>query len=206
MTTATAKSSEPTIDDILASIRRIIADEQQAEDVPATPRLVPTPVDSTDDVLDLAQPVMRPQHVQPVAAVANVTPAESAPSHDAVVTAIQPKNFEKPVEIAAALHPRKPGHESKPAYVPELHEQQPAAQQAGPRLERLIAGEAEEALAAAFGRISALKVSAETRTLEGLVADLLRPMLKDWLDANLPAIAERLVKQEIERIAAQSAR
>jgi cell pole-organizing protein PopZ len=70
----------------------------------------------------------------------------------------------------------------------------------------LIAGETEEALSAAFGRISALKVSAETKTLDGLVADLLRPMLKEWLDANLPAIAERLVKQEIERISAQSGR
>jgi cell pole-organizing protein PopZ len=76
----------------------------------------------------------------------------------------------------------------------------------GARLQRLIAGEAEEALSAAFGRISALKISTETKTLDGLVADLLRPMLKEWLDANLPAIAERLVKQEIERISAQSGR
>ena len=38
------------------------------------------------------------------------------------------------------------------------------------------------------------------RTVEGLVAELLRPMLKEWLDANLPPIVEKLVQAEIDRI------
>lgn len=42
--------------------------------------------------------------------------------------------------------------------------------------------------------------SGET-SLEGLTRDLLRPMLKDWLDANLPAMVEAMVAKEIERIA-----
>jgi len=42
--------------------------------------------------------------------------------------------------------------------------------------------------------------SGET-SLEGLVRDMLRPMLAEWLDRNLPAIVERLVKAEIARIA-----
>ena len=37
-------------------------------------------------------------------------------------------------------------------------------------------------------------------TLEGLVRDMLRPMLRDWLDANLPAMVETLVAKEISRI------
>ncbi|MGL5837421.1 MAG: DUF2497 domain-containing protein [Sphingorhabdus sp.] len=41
--------------------------------------------------------------------------------------------------------------------------------------------------------------SGET-SLEGLTRDLLRPMLKEWLDANLPAIVEAKVAREIERI------
>jgi cell pole-organizing protein PopZ len=39
------------------------------------------------------------------------------------------------------------------------------------------------------------------RTLEDLVQDMLRPMLKDWLDENLPTMVERLVRAEIERVA-----
>ena len=42
--------------------------------------------------------------------------------------------------------------------------------------------------------------SGET-SLEGLVRDLLRPMLAEWLDKNLPEIVDRLVKAEIARIA-----
>lgn len=199
MSSATAKSSEPTIDDILASIRRIIADEQQAEvqQPPVAPRVVVA--EASEEVLDLGQPFLRPAAVTtPLAAqpapLSQPLPAAqpmATPVGDAVVSAIRAK----PVEAEPIMAP-------KPSPVSTSR----AARSDGQRLEKLIAGEAEEALSAAFGRISALKVSAETRTLEGLVADLLRPMLKDWLDANLPAIAERLVKQEIERIAAQTDR
>jgi cell pole-organizing protein PopZ len=188
MTSATAKSSEPTIDDILASIRRIIADEQQteAQPAPSAPRVVVA--EASDDVLDLAQPLARPAAL---VSSASIQPAQ-VPTSEGVVSALRPKTAEvrpasPPPAAAAVAGSSAPSSDSQ-------------------RLERLITGEAEIALTAAFGRISALKVSAETRTLEGLVADLLRPMLKDWLDANLPAIAERLVKQEIERIATQSGR
>jgi phage terminase small subunit len=37
-------------------------------------------------------------------------------------------------------------------------------------------------------------------TVEGLVTELIRPILKTWLDDNLPALAERLVRAEIERV------
>ena len=39
------------------------------------------------------------------------------------------------------------------------------------------------------------------RTLEDMVIELMRPLLKDWLDKNLPAVVERLVQKEIDRIA-----
>jgi len=38
------------------------------------------------------------------------------------------------------------------------------------------------------------------RTLEDLVREMLRPLLKGWLDDNLPGIVERIVRQEIERV------
>lgn len=45
--------------------------------------------------------------------------------------------------------------------------------------------------------------SAGSDTLEGLVRELLKPMLKDWLDAHLPVIVERVVAQEVARITGQ---
>lgn len=43
-------------------------------------------------------------------------------------------------------------------------------------------------------------VRAGETSLEGLVRDMLRPMLKDWLDSNLPTLVENMVSREIERI------
>ena len=66
-----------------------------------------------------------------------------------------------------------------------------------------------DALAAsrqALSNLSRLVVKPEVAgsdTLEGLVRELLKPMLKDWLDANLPAIVERVVAQEVVRITGQ---
>ena len=85
--------------------------------------------------------------------------------------------------------------------------------------EELIAGEAaddrlttESAARSMRDSLAALAMIAEPgmppqivrsgeTSLEGLVRDLLRPMLADWLDKNLPEIVERLVKAEIARIA-----
>ncbi|WP_432643861.1 PopZ family protein [Pannonibacter phragmitetus] len=56
------------------------------------------------------------------------------------------------------------------------------------------------AVSAAFENLSSTILSANARTLEDLVKEMLRPMLKSWLDQNLPVMVERLVRQEIERV------
>ena len=61
----------------------------------------------------------------------------------------------------------------------------------------------EDAASAAFGALSSSLVTStgDARTLEELVGELLKPMLKDWLDANLPSMVEEMVREEIERVA-----
>ncbi|WP_439528716.1 PopZ family protein [Pannonibacter sp.] len=66
--------------------------------------------------------------------------------------------------------------------------------------EPLVSGDAGAAVHAAFENLSTTILSANARTLEDLVTDMLRPMLKNWLDQNLPVMVERLVRQEIERV------
>ncbi len=71
---------------------------------------------------------------------------------------------------------------------------------------RLAAGEnlssspTEAAVSEALGSLANLVIAREARTLEELIEDLVRPMLKAWLDTNLPPMVERLVQQEIERV------
>ena len=53
----------------------------------------------------------------------------------------------------------------------------------------------------AFNTLAQTVLVQNARTLEDLVREMLRPMLKTWLDENLPGIVERLVRAEIERVA-----
>ena len=56
-------------------------------------------------------------------------------------------------------------------------------------------------VARAFQDLAAAVDSAERRSFDEIAEDLLRPMLQDWLDDNLPTLVERLVREEIERVA-----
>lgn len=65
----------------------------------------------------------------------------------------------------------------------------------------LVGDPAAAAAAAAFGQLSStLLMPRDGRTLEDVVRELLRPLMKQWLDDNLPRIVEEQVKAEVERI------
>ena len=66
--------------------------------------------------------------------------------------------------------------------------------------EKIISRETDAAVSAAFGSLANVILSNNARTLEDLVKDILKPMLKGWLDENLPPLVERLVREEIERV------
>jgi cell pole-organizing protein PopZ len=68
----------------------------------------------------------------------------------------------------------------------------------------LISSPTAEAASSAFSQLSrTLAMPAEERTLEDVVRELLRPMLKEWLDKNLSGIVETAVQAEVERISRQ---
>jgi hypothetical protein len=69
------------------------------------------------------------------------------------------------------------------------------------RDDRLVSEPAASQAANAFGQLSAaIAMPAAGRTLEDVTRELLRPLLKAWLDENLPRIVEAQVAQEVERI------
>ena len=70
-------------------------------------------------------------------------------------------------------------------------------------MEGLLSADAQATASAAFGALAStmLSHSGGARTLEQIVEDLLRPLLKAWLDEQLPPLVERLVREEIERVA-----
>jgi cell pole-organizing protein PopZ len=64
----------------------------------------------------------------------------------------------------------------------------------------LLAPETGSAVASAFSSLTNTILGQNARTIDDLVQEMLRPMLKSWLDDNLPTIVERLVRAEIERV------
>lgn len=72
------------------------------------------------------------------------------------------------------------------------------------RPRELLSPPAASAATSAFGRLAdavSSRTPADERKLEETARDMLRPMLKEWLDQNLPRLVERLVREEIERVA-----
>ena len=71
---------------------------------------------------------------------------------------------------------------------------------------QLLSGEVNNAVHAAFNALAQTVLVDNFRTLDDVVREMLRPMLKGWLDDNLPGVVERLVRAEIERLSPPSPR
>lgn len=161
------RAHEPSMDEILASIRTIIA-EEQSQDKAREP-----------DKAAALRPA--PRAVAPLAG---------------------PQIVYSKGDAAASR------------YAPEAVEPQPAPEADSPRVVRrrpepasegsdepLLSSEVDEAVSTSFGALSDGIAARSLEIAEGMAREMLRPMLKAWLDENLPAIVERLVRAEIQRVA-----
>jgi hypothetical protein len=118
-------------------------------------------------------------------AVPSVVPPPSTSFHK-----IEPEDDIEFAESAASRAINRP-----PAYEPPAFDSPPAPP-AGPILSQTTVSAVESA----FNTLAHTVLSNNARTLEDLVKEMLRPMLKSWLDDNLPGLVERIVKAEIERV------
>ncbi|NEU13255.1 DUF2497 domain-containing protein [Methylobacterium sp. BTF04] len=188
------------MEEILASIRRIIADDQNAKAEGAEPPLS-APAPENDDVLDLAevaQPVRKPiAFAEPESAFREAPRDDDGQiDFDAISFDDEPEPEPLP-PVRAAPAPEPP----RPAPQPVYREPEPQPLQLSTPQERLTSAVTDASVAQAFHMLSNTVLSGNARTLEDLVQDMLRPMLKSWLDENLPTMVERLVRAEIERVA-----
>lgn len=95
--------------------------------------------------------------------------------------------FAEPEPPRRAEPPKAEAPRARPAPEPDIEE-------------RLVSAAASATVQSAFGQLSHTVLAANARTLDDLVKEMLRPMLRAWLDENLPVIVERLVRAEIERV------
>ncbi len=225
-----AKAQEPSMEEILASIRRIIADDETAK--PASP-----PAAAAPPARPAALPPRNPIPPSPQAAAPR--PVDPPPSNamdqrgiDAMLAGHDtPPQADDVLELTEQMAEPAPDEtpsfqtidgqsdviftdppaQPEPRFVEEpriaeepLVAEEPRRQQAAPQpavFDRsLMSSHTSAAVDSAFNALAQTVLVQNARTLEDLVREMLQPLLKSWLDDNLPGMVERIVKAEIERV------
>ncbi len=200
---AKTDDGEPSMEDILASIRRILSDdgkEDEPEDFEETVTVDPArsadpPPEDPDNVVEFS--TSAPQAEDAASADADRI-FEPAPSpFDA---AVDDNPFDAPPPPASP-QPRSQLTATASNVLELTPQMRLAAEQA------LMSGTTRDQstdvltqLARAILEQRELTVASSQVTLEGMVREMLRPLLREWLDQNLPHLIERLVKREIDQI------
>ena len=165
---------EPSMDEILQKIQRIIAEDEKPESAPA-----PTPPRSAE-ILTLTEAVGEGGTVR------RLTPVETAPEPIPMPPPEPPRPQERRIEAVA------PAAEAPPPTADRVLSESTAGAAAA-AFAQLAAIQREKRRADEF------PMGLQARTLEDLVRELLRPVLQGWLDQKLPEILERLVKAELTK-------
>ncbi len=233
--TQPAKVQEPSMEEILASIRRIIADDEaKPADKPAAaaPAAPPPSKPAMKDIPPSAIPAAQAAAAKtaaPAPKPAPPPPPEPAASNsqddiDAMLASLdedtsaeevrppQPDGdvFDLTDEMALpdpAPPPAASFSKIEPQDDLEFTEARAPTRQPMPELSPvevpmapILSRTTVNAVESAFNTLAHTVLSNNARTLEDLVKEMLRPMLKSWLDDNLPGLVERIVKAEIERV------
>jgi uncharacterized protein len=190
------------MEEILASIRRIIADDEPASET----------TESRQDNVATARESAAQAPPRPSAAPSHAAPSHGAPMSPppriapAGAAASTPPMTEKEIDSMLAhlrgTPPRQPSAGSARSEAAAASEPAPTLDAPRATVEErgLLSATTTAAVDAAFDTLARTAQARNGRTLEEVVSELLRPMLKTWLDENLPGMVERLVRAEIERV------
>lgn len=240
MAQASSAQREPSMEEILASIRRIIEDNDTGRR-PAVDfeQMRPEPEDDRGDrnIIEVeafraelqakpAQAAARPvEPVQLPAAPEAKAPEPSAvtwpsaePSKVAVAeadagnAAALPRttaNWAPKSTLAVEQMERLAGPPPEPEVPAAAARVEPAVSLIEPETTgeplaakpAIISEQAGRQVSAAFGELNDAYAARSRKSFDDIAAEMMRPMLQDWLDNNLPTLVERLVREEIERVA-----
>jgi cell pole-organizing protein PopZ len=229
-------SAEPSMEEILASIRRILKDDQPAQAGEAEPeedifvldssmvvkpgtnkpglgapppfQFEPSPAPGPSPAYLEPEPIRRETGIDPEAAAPGFHDEPLTQPHLASATNVElPSDDENEIAGSYAYQPEPaPAHSAK--------EEQDMSENSQENVHSPDGLVSEAATNAAAGSIGALirSISSDRQvavgrpglTLEDLVREELRPLLKSWLDSNLPALVERIVRAEIQRVIERS--
>lgn len=193
-----AAEKEPTMEEILASIRRIISEDGAGEDVsePQEPDFSEKPQEEP------FAPVASGDSDTPFNAFDEPEPEPQFHADDNDIAAEDDFNEDDVLELTELA-------EAEVDTDSFTDDDEIGFDQNNQDDVALVSEPTEHQAGASFAELSAMLVGGYEgagNTLEGLVRDMLKPMLRAWLDENLPRIVEDMVEREIARIAARKGR
>ena len=218
MAQSSAPREEPSMEDILSSIRKII----QSNEADGGAVEAPTSQVAPQAAIQSSAPVAQ----EPVAQAPFVPPAPVAPAIKAVTTPAAPSaqvDTTDDGELTAA--PERARQVVGKVDMPQVHASEmqsvedaevdaaPAQlnklacvmadveKEASAAMPALISAGSEAKVVASFAQLNEAMSANSSKSLEEMSSDMLKPMLQEWLDNNLPGLVERLVREEIERVA-----
>lgn len=184
------------MEEILASIRRIISED----DAPASEEAKPG--DPAPEPAAEAEPESAPEPEAPAEEVLELTERVEAETHGDLDVYTPPAQEPEPVATVAPEPEPEPAPQPAAFETPRQPEPEPFPMSATADTSAgLVGAAAAGAAASAFGQLSAaIAMPADGRTLEDVTRELLTPLLKAWLDEHLPRIVDAAVRDEVERI------
>ena len=169
---ADQRANEPSMEEILASIRRIISESESVTGQSGEAVKSPTAVVEATQ-RPKAEPVPLHRGTQQI----SPTPVQEVAKHSI---------FDEPLDLRGSILPQS---KAEPVIAPAAQEP------------RLLSTQNSQSITSAFSALGAAKLAHESVNFDNIAREMLRPMLKTWLDDNLPTLVERLVRAEIERVA-----
>lgn len=239
-------TKEPSMDEILSSIRQIIADDDAAS-VPRRPSILsaPPPMQATpvhalgagsdrdlSDMLEDVEPLALDASQIVEQGQVEAFSFESILADTEASTDVAAAALTEPEDVTFDLDTDLPSFEPAPARPAIVHDEPVFAPFSQPKLtavdeffvpeapkdavadtsplpdpelsaeiaRELLEPATRAAVRGSIGKLNALGIGNPTITIEQMTRELLRPMLKDWLDEHLPAVVERMVEREISKI------
>src|SRR5689334_6269976 len=219
-----AKAQEPSMEEILASIRRIIADDDAAKAAKPAEPAKPAPKPAAPPPAAAAAPAPKPAPAPPPPAAKNsqddidamfaaaIAEPDPEPKQNGAAPPVDILELTEAMEAEPEPEPEPPpvlrqdvieaprAARPEPEDLPTVEEaRRQFHEQTGPD-RHLLSSRTTAAVDSAFNALAHTVLVQNSRTLDDLVREMLRPMLKAWLDDNLPNMVERMVRAEIERV------
>jgi hypothetical protein len=202
------EESEPSMDNILSSIRKILSEDEKSTEVAGDPPQVATQSPVTDEETNKETEMTSAMEVSEPDLENDVSEPKRELAEDVLAAVAQSSNLASSEGVAGPVGEQVRDGFANESNILELTQQMIA--QPPPDIgagDTILSNgpnenstDALQELAKALLSKRDIAIGNKDMTLEGLVREILRPLLREWLDQNLPYLIERLVKKEIDHM------